>query len=401
MFCARSLLKRSLGRIYASRYSTNAFSPPQKGDRVIVGMSGGIDSSVSAKLLAQQDYDLSAVFMRNWDTRDEYGTSEKGCEWEKDWADVQKVCRAYDIPCQMVDLSKEYWTRVFEPSLRQWEDGITPNPDVWCNREIKFGALLEHLPVRDPKKPPWLATGHYARRDWSSPRPRLLRSADPRKDQTYYLSSITEGGLASALFPIGHLTKSEVKVIANDGVMPSEVLERDESMGLCFIGQKNRTDFKHFLSSYIPPSPGPLKLLSSGKEVGRHNGLWSFTIGENVRITGMPERLFAVRKDIPSNTIFVGPAREPALLCSAVQSHAFTWIWPDDPPEGISAPGGARLFAQVRHKMPPVQCTVTSMHDDAVRVDFDEELKGVAAGQVVALWDGDWCLGCGTISTTM
>ncbi|KAJ7067154.1 5-methylaminomethyl-2-thiouridylate-methyltransferase [Mycena amicta] len=395
MLCARAVLKRALSRAYGSSAS------PQKGDTVVVGMSGGIDSSVSAKLLASQDFDLSAVFMRNWDTRDEFGTSEKGCEWEKDWDDVQKVCRAYGIPCRMIDLSKEYWNRVFEPSLRHWEDGITPNPDVWCNREIKFGALLQHLPHHGESKPPWLATGHYARMDWHMSRPRLLRSLDPRKDQTYYLSSIPESGLARALFPLGKITKNKVREIAQDGQMPSSVLERAESMGLCFIGEKKRTDFKDFISSYIPPSPGPIKMMSTGKTLTEHDGIWSFTIGENIRLPGQPQKLYVVYKDAPTNTIFVGPAQEPNLYTRTVEVNEFSWIWRDSPPQELH--NGVRLVAQIRHKMVPVPCTARMVEGDPpnVRIDFDEPLRGVALGQVAALWDGDWCLGCGVISQTI
>ncbi|KAF7327986.1 hypothetical protein MKEN_00379100 [Mycena kentingensis (nom. inval.)] len=384
MFCARAALKRALSRAYSS------CSTPRKGDRVVVGMSGGIDSSVTAKLLAAQDYDLSAVFMRNWDTQDEYGNSDAGCEWKRDWEDVQRVCKAYGIPCEMIDLSKEYWTRVFEPALQDWEYGVTPNPDVWCNREIKFGALLSHLPTGKDGKPPWLATGHYARKDWHNGRPRLLRSSDPKKDQTYYLSSIPEAGLAQAIFPLGDLTKNQVREIAEDRQMPRSVLERSESMGLCFIGEKKRTDFQKFISSYFRPFPGPIVLFSTGQTLGRHKGLWTFTIGQNVRLAGQPERLFVICKDIENNTIVVGPAHEPALNIYAVVVNAFSWIWRDAPPSGLAS--GVRLFAQIRHMMSGVPCTASATRDDPnlIRITFDEPLRGVAPGQVAALWDGDW-----------
>ncbi|KAJ7227338.1 tRNA-specific 2-thiouridylase [Mycena pura] len=400
MLCARALLKRRLSRAYAS--CTANQNQPQKGDKVVLGMSGGIDSSVSAKLLATQDYDLSAIFMRNWDTRDEYGSSDKGCEWEKDWDDVQKVCKVYDIPCQMIDLSKEYWNRVFEPSLRQWEDGITPNPDVWCNREIKFGALLEHLPYTNTDKPPWLATGHYARKDWYLSRPRLLRSLDGVKDQSYYLSSISQSGLARALFPIGHLTKQKVRRIAQQGDMPASVLERPESMGLCFVGEKKRTDFKEFISSYISPSPGPVKLLSTGETLAQHSGLWSFTIGERIRLRGMPERMYVVQKNIPTNSIFVDHGRHPSLYCRSIQANNFSWIWPDAPPARLL--DGIQLYAQIRHLMQAVPCIVKTLEEDSshtnIHITFHEPLRGVASGQVAALWDGEWCLGCGVIAGT-
>ncbi|KAF7327940.1 tRNA-specific 2-thiouridylase MnmA [Mycena kentingensis (nom. inval.)] len=394
MFCARAALKRALCRAYGS------YAAPQKGDRVVVGMSGGIDSSVTAKLLAAQDYDLSAVFMRNWDTRDEYGSSDKGCEWERDWEDVQKVCKAYAIPCEMIDLSKEYWMRVFEPALRDWEYGVTPNPDVWCNREIKFGALLSHLPTGKDGKPPWLATGHYARKDWHNGRPRLLRSSDPRKDQTYYLSSVPEAGLAQAIFPLGDLTKNQVREIAGDGIMPQSVLERSESMGLCFIGEKKRSDFQRFLSSYLRPSPGPIVMFSSRKRVAQHKGLWSYTVGENVRLAGHQEKLYVISKDVNSNTILVGPARERHLYAKSVVVRAFSWIWREHPPADLES--GVQLSAQIRHMMSGVSCTVTDIdsNPNKIRITFDEPLRGVAPGQVAALWDGDWCLGCGLISNT-
>ncbi|KAJ7077149.1 tRNA-specific 2-thiouridylase [Mycena belliarum] len=360
-------------------------------------MSGGIDSSVSAMKLAAQDLDLSAVFMRNWDTRDEYA-DDKGCEWERDWEDVQLVCRAFGIPCKMIDLSKEYWNRVFEPALRDWEHGVTPNPDVWCNREIKFGALLERLPLGDGGKPPWIATGHYARKDWAAGRPRLLRGADSVKDQSYYLSSITEAGLARALFPIGGLTKPAVRELAQGGGVPPSVLERPESMGLCFVGEKKRTDFKSFIAGYIPPAPGPVKLLASGATVMEHGGLWSFTVGEKLRLRGMPEKMYVVRKDIPSNTIFVAPGSDPGLYSTRIRASEFAWVWSDAPPAGLGLETGVDLFVQVRHRMRAVQCTVRSADAGGLDITFAEPLKGVAAGQVVALWDGEWCLGCGVIS---
>ncbi|KAJ7285187.1 tRNA-specific 2-thiouridylase [Mycena rebaudengoi] len=361
-------------------------------------MSGGIDSAVAAKLLAAQDYDLSAVFMRNWDTRDEYGDSNKGCEWEKDWDDVQKACKVFDIPCQLIDLSKEYWNRVFEPSLRQWEEGVTPNPDVWCNREIKFGALLQRLPHGlNEEKPPWLATGHYARKDWAGSRPRLLRAVDPLKDQSYYLSSIPETGLARALFPLGNLTKAEVRRIAQDGGVPTSILERKESMGLCFIGQKKRTDFKEFIVSYLGTSPGPVKDLSTGQTLMKHRGLWQFTIGENLRLGGLREKMYVAQKDIPSNTIFVAPASDPSLECKRVRTTNFSWIWAESSPQGLEQ--GKKLSVKVRHQMSPIDCTAKTV-DDCLEITFDEPQKAVSAGQVAALWDGEWCLGCGIIADT-
>ncbi|TFK63355.1 5-methylaminomethyl-2-thiouridylate-methyltransferase [Pluteus cervinus] len=374
-------------------------------------MSGGVDSSVTAKLLADQDFDLSAVFMRNWDTRDESGT-DRGCEWEKDWEDVQRVCKVLDIPCKMIDLSKDYWNRVFEPSLKLWETGVTPNPDVWCNKEIKFGALLERLPISPTHPNSWFATGHYAQKRWrtpspsSEPRPQLLRAHDSTKDQSFYLSSISEAGLRRALFPIGHLEKSQVRELARQFKLPTA--ERQESMGLCFVGERGR--FSKFLSSYIPPNPGPVRNLSTGRTVGEHQGLWEYTIGEKTRISGLLSKMYVVRKDIPSNTIWVvSGADNPSLYCSEFQVVQFSWIWADRPPARLDDPNGYPASVKFRHRMTDVGCTVwrsdaetdaDEASNELITIEFDEPQKAVAPGQVAALYNGGWCLGCGVIAET-
>ncbi|KZV63468.1 5-methylaminomethyl-2-thiouridylate-methyltransferase [Peniophora sp. CONT] len=354
-------------------------------------MSGGVDSSVTAKLLADKDFDLSAVFMRNWDSRDEKA-SDIGCEWEKDWEDVQRVCKMLDIPHRMVDLSRDYWNRVFEPSLRAWESGVTPNPDIWCNKEIKFGSLLEHLPTDTQ----FVATGHYARKEYDpkTGRPKLLRCADPTKDQTYFLSSISEHGLNKALFPLADLTKTRIREIAHAAGLPTA--SRAESMGICFVGEKRR--FSEFLSDYFPPRPGPICDLGTGRVLAEHTGLWTLTIGQNARVPGMPERMFVVSKDMSSNTIWVSTGASPALRVPSITCSDFAWIWADAPPAGVDSPQGFRASVKVRHKMGHTPCTVFRESSGGVRILFDEPEKGVAEGQVAVLWDGDWCLGCGTIN---
>ncbi|KAF8350357.1 tRNA-specific 2-thiouridylase [Amanita rubescens] len=398
--CLRQSVKKYLTRCLDKR---NTHTYPRKGDKLVVAMSGGVDSSVAARLLVEEDYDLSAVYMRNWDTRDESGT-DGGCEWEKDWEDVQRVCRMIDIPCKMVDLSRDYWNKVFEPSLYQWEKGITPNPDVWCNKEIKFGALLECLPANpSTKERPWFATGHYAKKDWSTcldePRPRLLRGAARNKDQSYYLSSISEDGLRRSLFPLGHLNKLQVRELARKYQLPTA--QRPESMGICFVGEKAR--FSKFLSSYIPPNPGPIYELSTNKVIGNHLGLWNYTIGENVRIKGMPARMFVAKKDISNNAIYVVPGtNNSALYFTAMRITGYRWIWADMPPRDISTPLGLRAHVRHRYRMEEVPCTVFMQDDPSdLLIEFDEPQKAVAPGQVGVLYDSDWCLGCGYITYTL
>ncbi|TFK36419.1 tRNA-specific 2-thiouridylase [Crucibulum laeve] len=362
-------------------------------------MSGGVDSSVTAALLARKDYDLSAIFMRNWDTRDESGT-DKGCEWEKDWEDVQRVCKKLDIPCKLIDLSREYWNRVFEPCLRQWEMGFSPNPDVWCNKEVKFGALLERLPKAPSYQNAWIATGHYARKTWSesteiSPsRPMLVRPTDRSKDQTYYLAAISEPGLRRAIFPLEKLTKPTVRELAKGYGLPTA--ERGESMGICFVGEKRK--FEDFLSSYIPPNPGPIIDQTNGKKVGEHPGVWAYTIGQNARIAGLAQKMFVSAKDPKSNTVYIVPGSQHAsLYATTIHILSFIPIWKDSPPPAINLPGGYRAHVKHRYRMEAAPCTVRRNESGGLDIECDEPQHAVAAGQIAVLYDGDWCIGCGVI----
>ncbi|QRV99721.1 tRNA (5-methylaminomethyl-2-thiouridylate)-methyltransferase [Ceratobasidium sp. AG-Ba] len=340
-------------------------------------MSGGVDSSVTAALLAAQDYEISAVFMRNWDTRDESG-SDQGCEWEKDWEDVQRVCRHIGLQCEMKDFSREYWNRVFNPALDAWADGRTPNPDVFCNREIKFGSLFDHV-VRDSQT--YLATGHYAQIAYYGPLPHLSRAKDMHKDQTYYLSSVRQSRLAQTLFPIGHLTKPQLRELAAKMKLPTA--DRGESMGLCFVGERGR--FSSFLSQYIPPSPGPILLHPSLRQIGTHQA----------------------SKDRQQNAlVVVDSVNHPALMCTSVRLKAWQWISEDVEEvtvlnERASSPSGMPVLSQIRHRMAPVDATLHRSLDGKFEIRFITPLHGVAAGQVGAAWDGEWCLGCGEIDDTI
>ncbi|OBZ65692.1 tRNA-specific 2-thiouridylase MnmA [Grifola frondosa] len=388
-----SLLRSiSLYKTHVARLS------PQKGDRVVVAMSGGVDSSVVAKLLADKDYDLSAVYMRNWDTRDESGT-DSGCEWKKDWADVQRVCRR--PVTGVLDAS-------FRASSGDLEKGGTPNPDIWCNREVKFGALLDHITPKDS----WLATGHYADKAWfphpslashifssniTTPRPQLMRPADRTKDQTYYLSSISEAALARALFPIAKFKKTEVREMAQRWGLPTA--QREESMGICFVGEKQR--FNDFISQYIPPNPGLIIDLETGKTLTTHQGLWSYTVGQGARIRGMPQKMFVAKKDPVKNEIYVVPGSDhPALSCNSIWANEWEWIWKDSPPAGIEDQG-FRARMQFRHRMLDVPCVVRRRSvDGMIHITFQQPQTGIAQGQVAAVWEGNWCLGCGVIVET-
>jgi len=282
--------------------------------------------------------------------------------------------------------------------LKQWELGISPNPDVWCNKEIKFGALLDKFTSGNKSYDnAWLATGHYALKGWSSDcRPKLLRPVDRLKDQTYFLSAISEGSLRRALFPIGHLKKSEVRDLAKQHSLTTA--ERPDSVGICFVGEKAR--FNKFLSSYIQPKSGPIIDKITGRRIGDHSGLWNFTIGQNARISGMPEKLFVVSKDVEHNTIYVVPgSTHEALFTRIIQVPEFTWIWKDSPPPGFDLVEGARLHVLHRYRGTPAPCTV-KRSDIGIIIECDEPQHAVTPGQVAVLWEHDWCLGSGIIGAS-
>ncbi|KAG7580008.1 hypothetical protein FFLO_00216 [Filobasidium floriforme] len=350
-----------------------------------------------------RDLDISAIFMRNWSpllSESDHPSWETDCAWEKDWEDVQRVCKVWDVPVRLIDLSQEYWLHVFEPAVQAWQAGSTPNPDVSCNKHVKFGALIDKAL---PERGGWLATGHYAATDKTSEgRTRLLRSADQLKDQTYYLSSCSESQLSRALFPLANLTKStEVRELAKKFRLPTA--EREESMGVCFIGEK-RGKFGEFVGQYTTPEPTPGHLITpTGTILGQHAGLWHYTIGQRARIPGMKEKWFVASKRVGTNEVVVVPgADHQALCCRALRTSAkeFSWI-AGVPPDGLDEEGGVRARCQVRHRMRDVPAVVRRMCSD-LEIRFETPEKGVSPGQVVGLWDerGTWCLGSGVIDST-
>ncbi|BGP22829.1 hypothetical protein JCM10295v2_001720 [Rhodotorula toruloides] len=305
-------LTTSLKRHQQQDSEAATWGPPPTGTKVFTCMSGGVDSSVAARLLLERGYEVEPVFMRNWDTVDEQSGSG-GCEWERDWEDVRTVCRENlgGLKPRLVDLSREYWSYVFEPALEGWAAGVTPNPDVSCNQHIKFRILPERLLAQDPSA--WIATGHWARLGPSPldpSQPALFRSANTGKDQSHYLSTSPITALRRTLFPLGAFpSKHDVRDLARGWGMHTG--EKKDSMGICFVGV--RKGFSGFLDSYLPPSPGNI-LDSSGKFVGRHNGLWRYTVGERARIGGQSEAMFIANKDAEHNTITIVPKRRVTTL---------------------------------------------------------------------------------------
>ncbi|PVU90187.1 hypothetical protein BB559_004740, partial [Furculomyces boomerangus] len=322
---------------------------PKPGDKVYVGMSGGVDSSVSAYLLQKQGFDVSAIYMQNWDTKDEQDI----CTSEQDWFDVQKVCEQLKINCTKINLVKEYWNRVFSVAIEGYQAGFTPNPDILCNQEVKFGALIDKLnslaSTKTADNSVWFATGHYTNvlRSDNHP-PMLQRGVDPLKDQSYFLSGVSESKLAKVLFPIGNLIKStDVRTIANEiGLVTAT---KKESMGICFIGERKR--FHDFISQYIPATPGNI-VSTDGKVIGTHNGLFTRTIGQSARITVDTRKWFVCNKNIEKNEIVAVPDHNnPFLYTQKISAKKINWI--NKKPE---TKNGLKLLYQIRHLQSPKNC---------------------------------------------
>ena len=349
--------------------------------RVVVGMSGGVDSSVAAMLMKRQGHEVIGVFMKNWEEKDPNGV----CTSEKDWSDARAVCQALDIPYYSVNFSKQYWDRVFEEFLREYRLGRTPNPDVLCNREIKFNVFLDFAEQLGADK---LVTGHFANIDCVDGEYRLLRAKDENKDQTYFLYMINQRALSKALFPVGNLTKAEIRQLARDNGLP--VSEKKDSTGVCFIGERN---FREFLQNYLPARPGDM-VTPEGKVVGRHIGLMYYTLGQRRGLGigggGNGQRWFVVEKDLANNRLVVQQGGDSPLLYSATaEGSQNTWLAGHPP-----VPDGVPLTCQVRlrHRQPLQDCTLT-LYGNTARMAFDTPQRAVTPGQSAVFYQGQVCLG--------
>lgn len=358
---------------------------PISSTRVVVGMSGGVDSSVTALLLKQAGYDVVGIFMKNWDDTDEFGH----CTAEEDSEDVRRVCDQIGIPYYTVNFEKQYFDKVFTYFLDEYKRGRTPNPDVMCNREIKFGDFLQRALELGAD---YLATGHYARveRDADGVT-KLLRGVDSNKDQTYFLSSLNQRQLEKAMFPIGHLPKPEVRRIAEEAGLYTA--KKKDSTGVCFIGERN---FKEFLSGYLPARSGDMIDIRSGEKKGRHDGLMYYTLGQRQGLgiggSGTGEPWFVADKDLESNVLYVVQGEQHASLYSeSLSASGFNWISPSLP----EAP--FHCTAKFRYRQQDQGVTVTMRKDGTADIVFDKPQKAVTPGQAVVLYDGDVCLGGGTI----
>lgn len=350
--------------------------------RTIVGMSGGVDSSVAALLLQKQGEPIAGLFMQNWA---DDGSGE--CRAEDDRRDAVAICGKLGIPIHFRDFSAQYWQGVFQHFLDEYAQGRTPNPDVLCNREVKFKHFLDAAHALGAE---YIATGHYARRDCLDGRQRLLRGHDSNKDQSYFLHQLGQAQLAATRFPVGELPKSQVRAIARQAGFVTA--DKKDSTGICFIGERN---FRQFLGQYLPMQPGEIRDVD-GVLLGQHDGVFFHTIGQRggLSIGGVKGRpaapWYVVGKDVARNLLIVDQGVDsPWLMSQALLSETAHWI------AGVPPAKEFRCTAQTRYRQPDEPCSVRVRPDGSLHVTFDRPQRAVTPGQSLVLYQGEECLGGG------
>lgn len=367
--------------------------------KVIVGMSGGVDSSVSAVLLQQAGFRVEGLFMKNWEEDD----GSEYCTAMTDLADAQAVADKIGIKLHTANFAMEYWDNVFEHFLAEYQAGRTPNPDILCNKEIKFKAFLDYASGSQfGLGADFIATGHYARRGFGQDgRAQLLRGLDTNKDQSYFLHAVGGDKIAKTLFPIGELEKPQVRAIAQKYDLITA--NKKDSTGICFIGERK---FKDFLQQYLPAQKGDI-YTDDGIKIGTHDGLMYYTIGQRggIGIGGVANRpeepWFVLHKDLTNNRLIVGQGHDHAMLQST-ELTAYKLDWGIAPPAQIFGKQGFRCTAKTRYRQPDQDCTVFALDDtgNKAKVVFDDAQRAVTQGQSVVFYDGDICLGGGVIDGT-
>ena len=354
--------------------------------KVVVGMSGGVDSSVSAYLLKEQGYQVEGLFMKNWeeDDNDEY------CAAAEDLKDAQAVSDKLGITLHTINFAAEYWDNVFEYFLAEYKAGRTPNPDIMCNKEIKFKAFLEF--AAQELSADYIATGHYVQRSNGTGNWQMLRGLDDNKDQSYFLYTLGEQHIAQTLFPIGHLDKPRVREIALEQNLVTH--DKKDSTGICFIGERK---FKDFLAQYLPAQPGDIET-AEGKIIGKHDGLMYHTLGQRkgLLIGGMKEYgeepWYVVEKDIERNMLIVGQgANHPRLYSTGLLANQLHWIDRKGPQRPI------RCSVKTRYRQQDIPCQIMPNTDGSILVEFDEPQKAVTPGQSAVFYQNESCLGGGII----
>ncbi|MGJ8689944.1 MAG: tRNA 2-thiouridine(34) synthase MnmA [Gammaproteobacteria bacterium] len=349
--------------------------------KVIVGMSGGVDSSVAALLLKEQGYQVEGLFMKNWEEDDD----SEYCTAKADLADAESVCQRLGLHLHSANFASEYWDNVFEHFIQEYRAGRTPNPDILCNREIKFKAFLEYASELGAD---YIATGHYVRRFDDNGHTYLLKGLDQNKDQSYFLSAVGESSLKRSLFPVGELEKSEVRALAAEHGFITH--DKKDSTGICFIGERK---FKDFLQQYIPAQPGKIETVD-GQLIGDHHGLMYHTYGQRqgLGIGGLQEfgdaPWYVVDKDLDRNRLIVAQGNDnPHLFSSSLKATQLAWI--NDEPPVLPL----RCHAKIRYRQADQVCTVELVDGDNIIVTFADPQRAVTPGQTIVLYSGDTCLG--------
>ena len=357
------------------------------GEKIIVGMSGGVDSSVSAYLLLQQGYQVEGLFMKNWEEDD----TEEYCSASVDLADAQQVCDRLGIPLHTVNFSGEYWDNVFEYFLREYRIGRTPNPDIMCNREIKFKAFLDYAQTLGARR---IATGHYVRTRRRDDRFELLRGLDNNKDQSYFLYALDQHQIGHALFPLGELDKREVRAIAEQ--QQFSVATKKDSTGICFIGERK---FRDFLQRFIAAQPGDIVTVE-GDTIGEHSGLMYYTIGQRQGLgiggteQGGDEPWYVIDKLLDSNRLVVAQGvNNPLLFHSHCRISELHWI-----SQALETPDFA-CSAKIRYRQQDSACRLVSIEDDSAVVEFDQAQRAITPGQALVFYLDEQCLGGGVIES--
>lgn len=351
--------------------------------KIFVGMSGGVDSSVTAFLLKEAGHLIEGVFMKNWEADD----TDTYCPASQDMDDAQKICDQLHIPLHRINFSAEYWSRVFDYFLREYRAGRTPNPDILCNKEIKFKAFLDYALLHSAD---FIATGHYARIQIKNGKYYLQKGMDPTKDQSYFLYALNTDQLASSLFPIGHLTKKTVRDIAKKNHFANHA--KKDSTGICFIGEKK---FTAFLKEYLPTKPGMIQTVD-GKIIGKHDGLMFYTLGQRqgLQIGGQknyPEApWYVVEKKISENILVIAQGEHPALYSKKILAMDCHWI-NEEPIFPI------KLQAKIRYRQEDQPCLVTQNEHHQIEIIFDEPQRAATPGQSIVFYKEDICLGGGII----
>lgn len=351
--------------------------------KIVVGISGGVDSSVAAYLLKQQGHEVIGLFMINWDEEDGQ------CTAMQDYEDVKRVCDKLDIPYFSVNYAKEYYDRVFTYFLEEYKNGRTPNPDVLCNREIKFGPFLQKAKQLGADM---IATGHYAKSFTKDGLTYLAKAKDLSKDQSYFLNQLSQEQLSSVIFPLADIEKSQVREIAKK--LGLSTAEKKDSTGICFIGERN---FRNFLKGYLPAKAGEIRTLDE-KVVGQHEGLMYYTIGQRRGLNiggksgGSGQRWFVLKKDLKTNVLYVSQGECQELFSNGLFATDMNWI-PKKPDEKIF-----ECFAKFRYRQPDQKVKVEILDDNKIRVDFSQAQRAITEGQFVVLYDENGlCLGGGII----